>query len=499
MPSEAGQFEPDRRLHRLSWLFVAATHLKQLLLPLLAVLVLGVRDQSPLWALLIFPLLLVGAFWHQWVYRYGFGPTGLVIRQGLFFRNLRRIDYRRIENIDTERNLLHRLMGVAEVKVETSSGGKPEAVIRVLDQAAVREMRERIFGPGRPQAAPAESAQEAPLLRLSIEELVRFGLVDNRGMVVVAALFGLLAQAGLLHELGQWLGSVVDHGEADRLIRLGLWVDIGLGLISLLGLIVGTRLLSILLALVTLWDFTLTREANELQARYGLFTRLGVTLRLPRIQAVYESRTLLHRLLRRASLRVDLAGSGGGGHHQRHQGGGTRRERWLAPICTPARARELLRIALPRLDFDTPLEWRPLSPRARRRLFRRASYVWLLLATAPTVIWTGWHACWILPLPLPVFWLHAKLYVHYTRWALSGDAIWFRHGWLNRRFAVAPRDRVQSVRVTRNPFDRWHGMASVEVDTAGANAWGMHIRIPLLDRSAAEALADALYRGDRTL
>ena len=123
MRYEGGQPLPEKRLHPLSWVF-------QLVGSLGAVIPIGVAvalgaERGGLFCVVV-PLLLLGplgALWHQWVYRYDFADDGLVIRDGLIFRNLRQIDYRRIENIDTQRNLLHRLLGVADVKVETSSGG----------------------------------------------------------------------------------------------------------------------------------------------------------------------------------------------------------------------------------------------------------------------------------------------------------------------------------------------------------------------------------------
>src|SRR5690606_34688351 len=150
-----------------------------------------------------------------WVFRYGFSDRGLVIHEGLIFRNVRTVDYERIENVDTQRGVLHRMAGVAEVRVETSSGGKPEALIRVLSLADVQAMRERIFaqrgaagraGEGAEGMAGAEgadgygaalsAADREVLLALPPAELVRFGLIDNRGMLVVAAVLGFLAQSG---------------------------------------------------------------------------------------------------------------------------------------------------------------------------------------------------------------------------------------------------------------------------------------------------------------
>ena len=69
----------------------------------------------------------------------------LVIRSGLVFRSERHIPYARIQNIDAVQNVLHRLLNVVEVEVETGGGETSEATMSVLPMAAFHEMRERVF------------------------------------------------------------------------------------------------------------------------------------------------------------------------------------------------------------------------------------------------------------------------------------------------------------------------------------------------------------------
>ena len=145
MRYEGGQPLPEKRLHPLSWVFQLVGSLGAVI-PIGVAVALGAERGGLFWV--VVPLLLLGplgALWHQWVYRYDFADDGLVIRDGLIFRNLRQIDYRRIENIDTQRNLLHRLLGVADVKVETSSGGGAEATIRVLSLDDARTLSDTVF------------------------------------------------------------------------------------------------------------------------------------------------------------------------------------------------------------------------------------------------------------------------------------------------------------------------------------------------------------------
>ena len=142
-------------------------------------------------------------------FRLRYEGTELVIRSGIFFRNERHVPYARIQNLDAVRNVVHRLLGVTEVRVETGGGQAPEATISVLHETVFEEMRRRIFE-GRAAVSAAgvaeasESAPEVPalesrtLLHLPLPELLLNGVLDNRGMILIAAAYGLLWEAGLL-------------------------------------------------------------------------------------------------------------------------------------------------------------------------------------------------------------------------------------------------------------------------------------------------------------
>lgn len=502
MASET-DFQPRQRLHPLSWLFSLTAFIRQLIIPLAAFLIFGARDNAAAWGAVVLVPLLIGALWQQWIYRYGFGPRGLVIQDGLFFRNVRQIEYPRIENIDIERGVLHRLLGVAQVSIATSTGGKAEASIRVLSLAAVQEMRERVFEKthASPRAEAAE-ATEAPLLHLPAQELIRSGLIDNRGMIVVAAVGGLLYQAGSDELIKRIADTWLHSSQLQEFTGLGIAMQVGLAVAGLLGILLSLRLFSIAFALITLFDFTLTRHEQDFRIRHGLLTRVALTLRIRRIQSVHQTESLLHRLFDRVSLRADLAGDTRSGQEGRQQA--RVRTRWLAPVCTKQQAWMLIAAALPDIDLSHEPDWQPLAPLARMRLFRQTLYFWIALTALITLALylvpataVGFSGNWMLLFLLagvPLAWARSYLYVRHTRWALTPDAILFQYGWLTRELIVAPRNRVQSVMFSASPFDRRHGMAVVSVDTAGASAMRDHIRIALLEKAVAQRLAAALYR-----
>ena len=500
MRYENGHPVPERRLHPLSWVFHLVGGLGALI-PLGIAAALGAEWDGALWMLI--PLLLLGplaGLWHQWVYRYDYGPEGLLIREGLVFRNLRQIDYRRIENIDTERTLLHRLLGVADVKVETSSGGGAEATIRVLSVDGARALSEAVFARRRALVAdtddapgsegdPPAGAEDAkhratPLFRLPASELILMGLIDNRNLFWLGAVVGSVLQVAGVETLERLLGPALLDAGVVYVSQLALVLKIVLVLATVVGVLLVGKLLSVITALVQYHDYTLEQDGDDLRARHGLFTRRTVTLRVPRIQVVHQLATPMHRLFRRVTLQVDLAG----GAAEPGQSGGARP---LAPICRPARADALIDRALPGMDRAAP-DWRPLSARTRRRLTRLWLWCWALLSLPPAIWWWGWPGLAVLPAGLPVALLHGHLYARYTRWALTPDLLLFHRGWLWRRLAVVPRNRIQTVRLARNPFDRRYRMTELEIDTAGGGLAKRRVRLAYLDRDVAARLAGSL-------
>ncbi len=528
----------DRRLHPLSWIFTAAQFAKGFIVPVLLLLVASGGGGYELWgALFIGPVVAAAVLQHR-VYRYRLAADEIVVRDGLLTRTERRIPYGRIQNVDLVQNPLHRLCGVALVRIETASGARPEAVMRVLSLDAVAEMHARVFAgrtaardaaraagggegfearPGRPAAQEeshgAAAAQEcapvaaaAPgervLLRVPARELVKLGIVSNKGMVVVAAALGLLAQARPDEDMFE----PVLRSAADRL-PLGAAADwLGWARLAspvLAGVLLGAafvvlafvllRVLSVGWFLVQLHGFTLTRRGSDLGARYGLFTRVSRTIPTGRIQSLTATESPLHRWFRRQSLELRTVGGAAAADVDLDSSSGDPKaeSQWLAPMVETAQIPALLRQVLPDIDL-AGVAWQPLAVGARRRIFVRG----LAVAVVVTLLGGLFAGAWALALaPAAVFaaGLHARRQVAHAGYALTAWGVLFRSGWWTRKLAIVPHARIQTVALAESPFDRRHRMASVRIDTAGAAAGGYTIAIPYLERTVAAEVVRRLY------
>lgn len=479
----------ERRLHPLSWLFVLLLQLKQFILPIAIVLFGSARNEDSWYEL--FGLVGAGALVlvsvaQYFLYRWRIAPDGLVIRDGLVQRSVRHIPFARIHNVGLHQTLLHRLFGVAEVRLESAGGVKPEAEMRVLAladahalEALVRRgaARERVAdGATGVDALPAD----ATLLALSTAEVVRAGLVSNRGMVVVASGFAVLAQtgSGLIGDGVRAVARTVT-GYASEL-HLGV-LGSAIGALALLAVfLVVLRVLSVALALLQFHGFTLSEAGRRLSVQSGLLTRMRASLPRHRIQAWRIHEGLLHRWFGRRALRVDTATVQAANE--------TRALKYLAPIATPEAIDGLVRHLLPGAAWPA-LPWRGLHPRAWRRM-----YFWPWLATfaiaATACVRVGPWGLLALAL-LPAWIVRARVLASRARWAWDGRLLAVREGWIDRRWHFAEIGKLQSVQLVQGPFDRRHAMASVYVDTAGGNGLSP-LRVRYLPEAEARALHAAL-------
>ena len=494
MPSDGDSGRPAvRRLHPISLLFSIGKAARNLLLPGIVILWASGGSNTEVWLMIFFVPAVLAALIKYWSYRYRLEGDELIVREGIVTRNERHIPYARIQNVDLVQNPVHRLFRVAEVRLETAGGQAPEAVIRVLSLEAIERMRSRIFG-GRRATADRDGAavergtpEESParlLHYLPPRDVLLYGIISNKGMVVVAAALGAAWQFDLFERWGSWISPDLLERIPEFKPQQDPLSAVLLGLAALVAALILMRLLSIAWAFVKLYGFRLRRRGDDLAAEYGLFTRVSKTIPRRRIQVLSAVEGPLHRWFGRVSVQVETAG-----RSEESEGDGADRQ-WLAPLARKDQVAALFREALTELDPDA-VRWQPISSRARARLVRYWAYV--LLPIVAVCVWQlgRWG---LIPAALLLAFasINVRLYVKHAAYSLIPGAVFYRSGWWTRRMSVARFSKIQSVRMTESPFDRRHGMASLSVDTAGGGHLGHKVAVSYLDAPVAAELLDRL-------
>jgi putative membrane protein len=377
------------------------------------------------------------------------------------------------------------MFGVAEVRLESAGGQKPEAQMRVLRLDQALALESLIKHRGQAPDADVPAAQADSLLSLPTAEVIRLGLVSNRGMIVMAAAFGAAWQVFPDQLLADYFERFARQlfGYASHLHYGWLTTAAAAAALLLLAALL-LRLLSVLLALMQYHGFRLSEEQRRLTVERGLLSKLRTSVARRRIQAWALHEGFLHRLLKRRSLRIDTAVAEQQGKNDQ------RALKELAPIATPEACDALIQRLLPQADWPRS-QWTPLPATAWWRLFLPTL---VFIGVLVLVLVLNARAAWGL---LPLLWLPWSIYASIQqarRAAYSVDErlVAVRSGWWSRHWRFAEIDKLQALRLVRSPMDRRMGTASLWLDTAGASGFAPPLQIRFLPEAEARALFSQL-------
>jgi len=495
LPLNDDPLGPPERLHPLYLITGIAKSLKGAWGMLAAVAVLGSQNRWLLVALIgvAFVVVSIGSLFLKWLkFEYRVGADEIRIDSGFLSRTSRAIPFDRVTDVDLEQGPIHRLFGLARVRLETgaSAGAKEEdGVLDTISLERAEALREHIRARRRGEtAAPiAEAvAEAAPLYAMDNRRVALAGLF-NFSLAVIVGLFGISQTFGDVlgfdpFERSFWIG-LLDRAEPLRnLVIAHQIVAILAGTVVLVLLGIGTGLVRTALRE---YGFRLDRTETGLRRRRGLLTLTDVTIPARRVQAAILANGPIRGLFGCWVLKLQsLAMDGKKGDHV------------IAPLAQEEEAAFILQ----------SLQW-PIAPQvgAWRRVSRAfiGSYAaavgppMILPLAVPFLGSAGLSVIAALPflgivavlwlIVAPVLIVARWLGWRHTRYALEGDTLFVETGWWRHRRRILPVRKIQSVDLTENFWSRAFSICTLRLGVAGGGGFADH-NVPALSREEAQSL-----------
>jgi putative membrane protein len=476
----------DAPWRRLDVRMLAIRPLQQLwraAIPLFVLLVLNRRDDGyQQWIALAAAVAVVLAGMAHWfTTRYRIGRTQVELVTGLLRRRHLAVPRDRIRSVDVTASPLHRLLGVAVVKVGTGRQERSEQSELTLDavsaEEAVRLRGELLHRPAAvTEAAGAPPEPERVLARLDPRWL-RFAPFTLSGLVTAGALVGFVANFANEFRLDlSRVGPLAAAAEQVQNAPAAVAAVVG-GLL----LLVVISLLSVGGYLLAFWNFTLTRHpGGTLHVQRGLLTTRAVSLEERRLRGAELSEPLLLRTVDGARVSAIATGV-------------SRGELLLPPAPVRAARRVVADVLGPPDPMDVAL--RAHGPAARRRRHVRALTGVVVLAAALAALEAAGLPSWAwqaaLLLLIPAVWLAADRYRSLGH-ALSGPYLVGRSGSVVRQTFALRRDGIIGWRLHRSFFQRRAGLVTVVATTAGGRTAYV---VPDVPEAVGLALADEAVPG----
>lgn len=491
------------RLHKLSPVFILLHVIWQAIFPLVfGIYTYSYRGDGSTENIMIAAGIIIPAFsiLQYWFYHYWIKQDKIEIREGIIFKKSRKIPYTRIQNVNVSQNLLQRLLNVATLQLESASGGKPEAVMRVVGLDVVEHIKQKVRVvhsqseadiQGESEGAKVQSVEQEEtsiLHQMTLADVIKFGFISQKGIIYGAIVFGFLAQnQQFMANAVKYIGWFYTMPDLTRITFAQ-----GLVYISVIGLVlfVFLQMMSVLWALLKFYRFEIGRHESRLHASMGLLSKISATVPLKKIQLYRINENPLHKFFKARTLTIETAG-----------GVNTDKSgivmRWLAPYIHKDKVTEFVSHIEPKIKVGS-VSWQQLPYRSWKRVFKRKIIIltligllFLLLTYIPYLSIRN-YIWFVFPLMIPVAYIYSKKYIRKTGFYYDEDVICFKSGvWFGKQSFVKV-NKIQTLRLQQSPFDRMNNMATLEIDTAGSNILLHHVKIPYLENKDAYEIRNFL-------
>ena len=316
---------------------------------------------------------IAGANWLSWRFsRFRVAPHQVELRQGILFRQHRQVPFERVQAVELSRPLLARLLGLAQVVVQSAGGSDSHLRLAFLSLARAEQLRDELLvRAGRSDEATAAvgTVEGMPVGAAAGADALgaRRGGPATAGIPVLSVPNGRLFVATILH------GSTILLGALALAAVIGTGVGrvgpVVLGSVpAILPIAIGVAINRVK-ELLTHGNFHIADTGTGVRVQEGLTDLRTTTIPLHRIQALELVQPLWWRTMGWWRIRVNVAGARGGGE------GDEGRETTLLPVGTLDDARRVLSVVAPRLSPELWQHaalgegqdpgWRPVSSRTR--------------------------------------------------------------------------------------------------------------------------------------
>ncbi len=464
----------EGRLHPMTLVLGLISSLRKLIIPAVPILLLGNKFR---WGGIgLFGLMLMGTvvtlLMRYFSFSYRIQGRELITREGLIERKERHIPLEQIHEIRIEQNLLQRVFDVVEAVIDTAGGEGAEAKLSVLSRAEAERLRAAVAARSTVKKVAAsetattpETSEREVIRQLSVRDLVLHGLTSNHLLSALAILGTAWAFADdvLPRSMYERLAKMLNIAAGD-LFRQGLRGALSLLAMALAGMLMVGLIVSVIGSVVKFFNYTLTRNGDELHRSYGLLTRRASSLPRHRIQVLKIEEGMIRRWFGLATLRADISGS------KKEDSDDNKGRDVLLPIARQAELESLLAVFFPKLAADEA-EWKHVSKLAIRRGTTVGVVILLLVTVVLCAATQSLSGLWLLLLAPLLYWINVKSYREFG-YALGTQYFQTRRGWLGRATHIVPIEKSQVIVVRQSPFDRRLHLATLSVDTAGQGYTG---------------------------
>lgn len=408
-------------------------------------------------------------------YRFTYSVVGdeLIVERGVLQRSRVALPLARIQTINIEQNIVHKVFNVIGVKVDTAGSATQEITISAVEARRGALLQQLLLSKRVSDTSsgeyllPAEAAfppvAEEVVHSVDLASLLIIGLTQNHirsGWIIILFIGWILqnlTEAGI--EIDEYLPSVAE------VLLLGIYLVVAFAVLSLL--------ISIGRTIIQHYGLTFVRVGDGFRLESGLVTRRSVAARDTKIQVLTWSDNLLRKIPGIYDLSIKQAGPQAINIKKSIRVAGIKR-RGIAAI------QEMLYGT----DVSAGLRIEPVNI---RWLYRRL-FVWSLLSIVGAVVgYIMQETGVIIAVSVVIVYAYLSSFMAYRKLGFACDGEYFsvRRGVWGEQYTLMPVFKLQAVAYHSSPYQRRHGLVTAVLHTAAGT-----LRVPFVPRDTFVPLMD---------
>ena len=406
----------------------------------------------------------------------------LHVSKGVFKKQKISIPLERVQTVNFEENIFHRLFKVTSLKIDTAGSVKKEFDLDALSLSDAEEIRDYILSKKK-EIAPssdldADIKTDGQLIRAEEEELITQLSIGDLFKIGVS--YNHLKSAGIIMGAIIWFFSELDDVMPDVINEDYVRVTvIGTGLMLALVLSVIFIFISFLFSMVRsvlrYYGLNFKRRGDGFKIISGLITRQEFSALDNKIQQVgWKDNLLQKNLFRIHDFTLKQAGSIAINSKKSIN----------VPGVSVAKIKEIIRYHFGDLDFSQ-FAFNGVS---KKMLYRWWLYLSLAFIPITITMFPLDYSAGILSILIYLFFGYSqwKNY-HKTKYAISQEVLYIKGGTYGDESNLIKLHKIQSLEIHQSPYQFRHDLASLSIYTAsGSN------KIPYISLARAKELSDLL-------
>ena len=399
--------------------------------------------------------------------------SDLLIKKGLFRKKQIHIPLERIQSVHIERTLLHQLLNISRLKIDTAGSDRTEATIDAIATRKAESFKNYLLehGGNATNSSVSVAAETLPLIRLSTSDLLKLGLSSNHIQTFFVILAFCISFLQNLEEIfGQKVIQWLNQTSAFFTIQAVL-------VIAIVALIISV-IVSVIRTFIAYFDFELVETPQGYRIKSGLLHTKQFLVPYRKIQLYSWKANWLRRKINLFTLEL----------HQATRDAVGKKQRLKVPVTRQSMINTLLKPYHPDIRELAESVHSISSVYPYRRTLLPALPV-TIIAALVFYPWIGATAVWFFLL-LPVWFIQAWYFRKHFRLFIAPDALQVLQGVWGREVKLMRWYQLQYFELRQSVYQRSKGLATVVLHTAGGS-----VKLPFIPLSLAYAVCNyALFK-----